>query len=98
MSMPLPDVFKNPRIGTCEALLGRYVDTEAEFYRTRNHIQNQGFAIAKTIRVARGYSLRKFAEILHVSPSYLSKVEQGKERMSTLLAQALLEQAKEVNE
>ena len=29
-------------------------------------------------RVAKGYSLRKFAELLQVSPTYLSHVEQGK--------------------
>ena len=28
-------------------------------------------------RVARGYSLRKFAEMVGVSPTYLSQVEQG---------------------
>jgi transcriptional regulator with XRE-family HTH domain len=28
-------------------------------------------------RVARGYSLRKFAELVDVSPTYLSQVEQG---------------------
>ncbi len=29
-------------------------------------------------RVAKGYSLRKFAELVDVSPTYLSQVEQGK--------------------
>jgi HTH-type transcriptional regulator, competence development regulator len=29
-------------------------------------------------RVAKGYSLRKFAELIGVSPTYLSQVEQGK--------------------
>jgi len=29
-------------------------------------------------RVAKGYSLRRFAELLDVSPTYLSHVEQGK--------------------
>lgn len=29
-------------------------------------------------RVAKGYSLRRFAELLGVSPTYLSHVEQGK--------------------
>lgn len=29
-------------------------------------------------RIAKGYSLRKFAELVDVSPTYLSQVEQGK--------------------
>lgn len=29
-------------------------------------------------RIAKGYSLRKFAEMVGVSPTYLSQVEQGK--------------------
>lgn len=29
-------------------------------------------------RVAKGYSLRRFAELLEISPTYLSHVEQGK--------------------
>lgn len=28
-------------------------------------------------RIAKGYSLRKFAELVGVSPTYLSRVEQG---------------------
>ena len=34
--------------------------------------------LLKASRVARGYSLRKFAELVGVSPTYLSQVEQGK--------------------
>lgn len=34
--------------------------------------------LLRTIRVAQGYSLRKFAEMVKVSPTYLSQVEQGK--------------------
>lgn len=35
-------------------------------------------------RLAKGYSLRKFAEMIGVSPTYLSLIEQGKsERMPT---------------
>ena len=32
----------------------------------------------RKIRVAKGYSLRKFAELVEVSPTYLSQVEQDK--------------------
>jgi len=32
----------------------------------------------RELRVAKGYSLRRFAEMLRVSPTYLSHVEQGK--------------------
>lgn len=34
--------------------------------------------ILREKRVAKGYSLRKFAELIDVSPTYLSQVEQGK--------------------
>ncbi len=33
--------------------------------------------ILREKRVAKGYSLRKFAEMIDVSPTYLSQVEQG---------------------
>ena len=35
-------------------------------------------AFLREKRVAKGYSLRRFAELLEVSPTYLSHVEQGK--------------------
>ncbi len=34
--------------------------------------------LLRATRVAHGYSLRKFAELIDVSPTYLSQVEQGK--------------------
>jgi transcriptional regulator with XRE-family HTH domain len=34
--------------------------------------------LLRATRVARGYSLRKFAELIDVSPTYLSQVEKGK--------------------
>jgi len=34
--------------------------------------------LVRATRVARGYSLRKFAGLVGVSPTYLSQVEQGK--------------------
>ena len=34
--------------------------------------------LLRAIRVAKGYSLRKFAEMADMSPTYLSQVEQGK--------------------
>jgi len=34
--------------------------------------------LLRATRIARGYSLRKFAEMVDVSPTYLSQVEQGK--------------------
>lgn len=41
--------------------------------------QNKPFGtLLRETRVARGYSLRKFAEMVDVSPTYLSQVEQGK--------------------
>ena len=40
--------------------------------------------LLRATRVAKGYSLRKFAELVDVSPTYLSQVEQGKvERPAT---------------
>lgn len=35
-------------------------------------------AVIREKRLAEGYSLRKFAELIEVSPTYLSLVEQGK--------------------
>lgn len=35
-------------------------------------------AFVRVRRVAKGYSLRRFAELLGLSPTYLSHVEQGK--------------------
>jgi len=34
--------------------------------------------LLRATRVAKGYSLRKFAEMANMSPTYLSQVEQGK--------------------
>lgn len=34
--------------------------------------------LLRETRVAKGYSLRKFAQMANVSPTYLSQVEQGK--------------------
>ena len=34
--------------------------------------------LLRATRVAKGYSLRKFAQLASVSPTYLSQVEQGK--------------------
>lgn len=34
--------------------------------------------LLRATRVAKGYTLRKFAEMVDVSPTYLSQVEQGK--------------------
>jgi transcriptional regulator with XRE-family HTH domain len=34
--------------------------------------------ILREKRIAKGYSLRRFAELVEVSPTYLSQVEQGK--------------------
>jgi transcriptional regulator with XRE-family HTH domain len=34
--------------------------------------------LLRATRVAQGYSLRKFAEMIDVSPTYLSQIEQGK--------------------
>jgi transcriptional regulator with XRE-family HTH domain len=34
--------------------------------------------LLRATRVAKGYSLRKFAELADMSPTYLSQVEQGK--------------------
>ena len=40
--------------------------------------------LLRATRVAKGYSLRKFAEMADMSPTYLSQVEQGKiERPAT---------------
>lgn len=35
-------------------------------------------ALLRERRLKRGYSLRKFAELIHVSPTYLSLIETGK--------------------
>jgi transcriptional regulator with XRE-family HTH domain len=34
--------------------------------------------LLRATRVAKGYTLRKFAELVDVSPTYLSQIEQGK--------------------
>ncbi len=42
--------------------------------------KNRGKTFGETLRerrLAKGYSLRKFAELVGVSPTYLSQVEQG---------------------
>lgn len=41
--------------------------------------ENRPFGILlRETRLAKGYTLRKFAEMVDVSPTYLSQVEQGK--------------------
>ena len=39
--------------------------------------KNQFGQMVRSKRVAKGFSLRKFAELVGVSPTYLSQVEQG---------------------
>jgi transcriptional regulator with XRE-family HTH domain len=42
-----------------------------------NKLKNQFGQMVRSKRVAKGFSLRKFAELVGFSPTYLSQVEQG---------------------
>lgn len=68
--------------------LYQYIDTTTKAERARDRIALTGPAI-RTLRELSGLSVRQFAPILKVTPSYLSKVERGREMISPQLAKTL---------
>lgn len=59
-----------------------YYDKHIEYEEVRQWIIEHGGESVKSIRERCGFSLRAFAQIMEISPSYLSKIERGKETLS----------------
>lgn len=77
-------------IERAQVVLSAYAQSYLEYVQQRECIQGQAGNIARSMRHESGLSLRKYAERLSVSPSFLSKVERGKEALSPDLAGRML--------
>lgn len=77
-----------------ELILGTlkdYVTAYDAYQKQRESVMEFKGELARAVRVVNKMSIRKFAAILKVSPSYLSKVERGEEALSPELARTLLQ-------
>jgi len=67
-----------------------YVSAYAAYEKERESVQCHARSVIRTLRALSKISLRRFALLLEVSPSYLSKVERSEEMMSAECAGRLL--------
>lgn len=68
-----------------------YIDAHDTYTERRREIQAFGGKWVRWVRTVQKVSVRKFAVLLGVTPSFLSKVENGHEPLSADLARKLLE-------
>jgi DNA-binding transcriptional regulator YiaG len=68
-----------------------YIDTHDAYQEKRREVLSFGGEWVRWLRGLCKMSVRKFAAVLEITPSFLSKVENGKEPLSADLARKLLE-------
>jgi DNA-binding transcriptional regulator YiaG len=68
-----------------------YVSLYEAYHRTRDEIREKGGTLARELRRDTRLSLNKFAAALGVSPSYLSKIENGHSPLGAEIAKKMLE-------
>lgn len=78
------------RIDHHKKMLSGYMDAAQRYEDQRAYIHAFANDAIADILAESGLSLRKLAEELRLSPSYLSKVERGKEMMSPETAKRLV--------
>lgn len=72
-------------------VLNSYVAAHEKYVAERLAVDAVGGDFMICLREIAGLSVRKMAKALEVTPSYLSKVESGKETLSPELAKKILE-------
>ena len=75
-------------------MLENYISLHDQYHKARTHIEKFGGYHARNLRRQSKQSLRKFAVAIDISPSYLSKIENGHLPLSAGLARKMLEVTK----
>lgn len=71
-------------------LLMSYVSKFDEYQGVRYRISEAGADVARQMRQTAGMSLRRYADHLKISASYLSKIENGREALPPEIARRML--------